>query len=46
MAWILAEPVTWHLYPAYQELRDLTLNMKVVNDSAEQVVKDVQEYAT
>ena len=32
MAWVLAEPVMWHLYPAYQELRDLTHNVKVAND--------------
>ena len=44
-AWLLTEPATWPLSPAYQELRDLTRDMKVVNDSAERAVKDVQEYA-
>ena len=44
-AWLLTEPAIWPLSPAYQELRDLTRDMKVVNDSAERAVKDVQEYA-
>ncbi|KAG0725522.1 hypothetical protein GWK47_038490 [Chionoecetes opilio] len=43
--WLLTEPATWPLSPAYQELKDLTRDMKVVNDSAERAVKDVQEYA-
>ena len=44
-SWLLNEPVTWPLSPAYQELRALTRDLKVFNDCAERVVKDVQEYA-
>ena len=44
-AWLVTQPATWLMSPAYRELRDLTRDMKVVNDCAERAIKDVQEYA-
>lgn len=44
-AWLLSEVQAWGNCPSYRQLRELTRDMKVVNDCAEWAVKDVQEYA-
>ncbi len=42
---LFREETAQHQSPAYMELQDLLRDLKVVNDSAEHAVKDVQEYA-
>ena len=44
MHWLTLPPSTWDQFATYTHLRSFLQDMQVVNDAAELVVKDVQEY--